>query len=659
MHLISTAKQTVLSDFADLETKSTYVHANGETTDFQFNAQKKVFVEVEKTTGLAVMRIKEKQEKAPEIQRVRKLTIDNAFCVGCAKQSLEEIAVGQSTGFVKLYNYRTAQLIHRFPADQPRSTVLYVDYNSTDEYIAAVRESGSINIYGTKTKNKIETLTFDDNATLARFHPAKRFQLSVASYKGAVTVYDMQYKRKLLNINDAHDAPCRDISMCSAQPALLVSVGYDCKINIFDIRRRVQAPSGRLSYSHPLSTVALSECGTYFCAGNLKGELIAYDMRSTKSPLAVRNVHECAVTRIAFVPMSKEDYSSSSLSSSNVNVTVEAETPGTVSTVKPVQVLEAVPTGCDDLRKSIAANLLSTQQQLEAMSSSIGYASIMATPAAPRAQRDSFCDFFDAQGYRHLERVSTRFSQRRDSFDWETLNRRPSNEEQRQSICQIGSGLTSLDSANSSSGESSDGSKLQQTLSGPLRDRSNISGEAKLQQIAETDEQSANCSLTSSTGTGSDKENPQQVDLDLKRHLRLLSASRNSTPHHVKCTPLSQPQQLLPKSSSGLTASSVSALECNTDVRKELGEMREYFEERFNQMEREFKFVSEKNKWEIFTQASNYWNHQIDNTREIRDALAMLLQTDQFTQEFVRLQLENDMLKAQLQKIEQEREEKE
>lgn len=96
----------------------------------------------------------------PEIQRVRKLTIDNAYCVACAKQTLEEIAVGQS-GSIKIYNIRTAQLIHRFPADPQRSTVLYMDYNSTDEYIAAVREGGSINILGTKTKLKMNTFTID------------------------------------------------------------------------------------------------------------------------------------------------------------------------------------------------------------------------------------------------------------------------------------------------------------------------------------------------------------------------------------------------------------------------------------------------------------------------------------------------------------------
>ncbi|KAL7741607.1 hypothetical protein ACLKA6_019377 [Drosophila palustris] len=575
MYLISTSKKTVLSDFADLETKSAYVHANGEQTDFQFNAQRRVFVEVDKKAGLAVMRIKENQQNAPEIQRVRKLTIDNAYSVCCAKMAPNQIAIGQSSGFVKLFDFRTAQLIHRYPANSSRSTVLCLDYNCTDEYIAVVLEDGKINICGTKTKQKIETLALDDHSTLARFHPSKRFHMAVASYKGAVTVYDLQSKKTIFNIVDAHDAPCRDVSMCSNQPSLLVSVGYDCKINIFDIRRnKAQSSSGRLTYSHPLSTVALSECGTYFCAGNLKGELLTYDMRSTKAPLAVRSVHEgSAVTRVAFVPMPTEEQQSSSFSSST-NVTMDAGG----GRAAPVD-----QTPSDELRKSIAASLLSTQQQLASINSlSVASPNIMATPAAVRQQRDSFCDFLDAHKPRGLDRMSTRLTttSRRDSFDWDALHAKPVSDDQRQSICQTGSGLSSLDSANSSAVDS-----LQQTLSGPLRDRSNASVDAKLKQIAETDEQTELHERSVNCSADSDKENPQMADIEQKRRLRMLPASRNSTPHHVAATVSQaatlqlQPQQLLPKTSSNVSSVAVQS-DCCLEVRKELSELRGFIEER-------------------------------------------------------------------------------
>ncbi|XP_060666061.1 uncharacterized protein LOC132798278 [Drosophila nasuta] len=609
MYLISTSKKTILSDFADLETKSTYVHANGESTDFQFSSQGRVFVEVDKKAGLAVMRIRENQQNALEIQRVRKLTIENAYSVCCAKTVSNHIAIGQSSGYVKQFNFRTAELIHRYPANASRSSVLYLDYNCTDEYIAAVLEDGKINICGTKTRQRIDTVTIDEHSTLARFHPRKRFHLAVASYKGAVSVYDLQSKRTIFHLSDAHSAPCRDVSMCSSQSSLLVSVGYDCNINIFDIRRnKAQSSSGRLNYTHPLSTVALSECGTYFCAGNLKGELITYDMRSTRAPLAVRAVHDgSAVTRVAFMPTPAEEQQSSSFNSSN-NVTVDA---------RPAAPVEQTPS--DEL---------------------------------VRQQRDSFCDFLDTQRPRLLDRMSTRLTttSRRDSFDWDTLMTKPIAEDGRLSICQTGTGLSPSD------GSSVD--TLQQTVSSGLRER-NISVDAKLKQIAETDEtcelheQSVNCSVDS------DKENPPMAaEIEEKRRLRMLSASRNSTPHHVvsaasKASTLQlHPQQLLPKTSSNVSsvASQISD-GCQYDVRKELVELRESIEDRFTQLERDLKWSAEVSKFQTFTQVAQYWKQQMANTEEIRDGLGMLLRHDRFKKEFCRLKNENDMLRAEVQHL--------
>lgn len=63
MFLVSSAKTTILSDFNDLETKSTYQHANGESTDFQFYNQQRIFVEVNKKSGLEIMRVKEKGQR--------------------------------------------------------------------------------------------------------------------------------------------------------------------------------------------------------------------------------------------------------------------------------------------------------------------------------------------------------------------------------------------------------------------------------------------------------------------------------------------------------------------------------------------------------------------------------------------------------------------
>lgn len=208
---------------------------------------------------------------------------------------------------------------------------------------------------------------------------------------------------------------------------------------------------------------------------------------------------------------------------------------------------------------------------------------------------------------------------------------------------------------------------IAETLSGPLRDRSNMSADAKLKQIAETDEHSelheatGNCS--DGSNAGSDKENPPIVDVD-KRRLRMLSSSRNSTPHHVGPTASQtdqlklQPQQLLPKTSSSVSSCAASQQNDNgyADLRRELTELRDSLEERYGQLERDFKWSAELIRFQIFSQNAKYWNQQLENTQEIRDALAILLQTDRFTQEFMRLQHENQVLRAQVEKLHSEQE---
>ncbi|XP_036328949.1 uncharacterized protein LOC118741180 [Rhagoletis pomonella] len=624
MYLISTGKTTVLSDFSNLETKSIYQHANGETTDFQFYARQRIFLEVNKKSGLEIMRIKDKGDHNLEIQRVRKLNIGNVYCVACAKQSLEEMAFGGVNGQVSLYNYKNTELLHRFKPENNRNSVLYLDYNGTDEYIASVFESGQINVYGTKTKTKVDSVNIDGNSTLARFHPSKRFQLSVASFKGAVTVYDLQTKRKIFNLSDAHASPCRDLCMSPATPDTLISVGYDCIVNVFDTRRRT--PQIKLNHPHPLSTVAMSSCGTYICVGNLKGELISYDIRSVKKCLATKKVHDCSITRLSFVPLPEEDNNTTpSFTSTTAN-----------STDNTSEILE-------DQQKSMA-NM---------------------------RQRDSFCDFLDFQANK-LDRKSARFTMGRDSFDWDTLGRKPNSEDNRTNVSKLNG---SNESVNNSSSNTTDG-KLNLSFdyvntrrakvveegkrqfstlpTAPLRDRNSISKVVtNLKQIDE--EESANSAHSTQQielDCDSDKENPSNIDVEFD------SAAQPHTPVNAcNSTPNRTPASTQNFTESKKLSENFNSQVANTPVPpqagilQEIADLRMEMNSRFKQLESELKFNAEQNKWQIFTQTADIWARQMNTTEDIRDALSYLLQTDPFVNEFLRLKDENELLKAQLQQL--------
>lgn len=141
-------------------------------------------------------------------------------------------------------------------------------------------------------------------SSLVRFHPVKRFALAVASYSGAVTMFDIQSKKKLFHDLTAHKSPARDITMSEALPELFVSCGYDCNLNVYDLRQRSMVQQSQ--QPHPISTVCLSECGIYCVAGNLKGDVVSFDFRNLSTTLDVKRVHDGGVVRVAFVPKADE-----------------------------------------------------------------------------------------------------------------------------------------------------------------------------------------------------------------------------------------------------------------------------------------------------------------------------------------------------------------
>ena len=205
-----------------------------------------------------------------------------------------------------------------------------MDYNIGNEYLASVYENGTIDIFGLKTKIKFHTITLDKNSVVARFNPAKRFHLSIASYAGAVTVYDIQTKKIHFQQKDAHSAPCRDIAVPLEVPDRLMSVGFDSTIKIFDTR--VKKAGLSIEASCPFSTIDTTPCGGYFVVGNLKGEIISYDIRNIKTHLASFRAEDSAINRVLFVNNSEKDFSMMSKQSNSPKLSTSQEPIPTTAT---------------------------------------------------------------------------------------------------------------------------------------------------------------------------------------------------------------------------------------------------------------------------------------------------------------------------------------
>lgn len=188
-----------------------------------------------------------------------------------------------------------------FVDPKTKASVISLDYSNCGNYLSSVYENGTVNIYGLTTGIRSDTVSkLDKHSSVARFHPGKRYLLGVASYSGTVSVYDISYKRIHFQAKEAHLAPCSDLAMSEDSPNFLYTCGADSCIKIFDLRKK--STGLQVSTHCGLSSIGVSKSGEYIAVGNLKGELLTYDIRVLKQPLAKKRIDNELITRVAFIP---------------------------------------------------------------------------------------------------------------------------------------------------------------------------------------------------------------------------------------------------------------------------------------------------------------------------------------------------------------------
>lgn len=307
LELISSGKNTQWHTFSSLQTKCSYAHIGNETQDFQFINGRNLFLTINKT-GFELIAPLHKNDAADSFCRVKKRLYDNLLCGASTHVNKEEIAFGCSTGHINFFNIRTGEFAaERFIPEKYNVQVIDIAYNSTDEVLASLYSNGDINLYGMNTNVKMDTLKLDNNSKLIRFHPTKQFCLAIGSENGPIHLYDTQLKKVLFHDKIAHTAPCGDLCWFPTTADRLITVGFDCNVNVYDARRKSHVV--KFKTKHPLSTVSVSMCEKYCCFGNLKGEILAYDFRQLKIPLASRKAHNESVMRVAFIPTRPDDKS--------------------------------------------------------------------------------------------------------------------------------------------------------------------------------------------------------------------------------------------------------------------------------------------------------------------------------------------------------------
>lgn len=224
-----------------------------------------------------------------DLEKIRRSRATGMSAVATSRFQAESkanlFAIGYLNGEIKIRQLnKDLKVLHHF--NTPQSSVMDLDFNCTNENVASTHENGSVNIYSLLTAVKYDTIKIDGASTLSRFHPSKRSVLGIASLQGTATLFDIFAKKPIFKNIGAHGAPCSDIAFTEQY---MLTCGYDSVINIFDTRRQSSAALN-IKSTYGFTTIAMSEMGAYFVCGNMKGELISYDMRNIKKPLTSARV---------------------------------------------------------------------------------------------------------------------------------------------------------------------------------------------------------------------------------------------------------------------------------------------------------------------------------------------------------------------------------
>ncbi|XP_055374742.1 uncharacterized protein LOC129607636 [Condylostylus longicornis] len=613
MEVLSSARSTILSGFQNLETICSYEGSQNDSVDFNFFSGTNIFTQTNKKNRLEFLQIRNNNAAVSsnisnsskngtfDIHRIRKMKIENLHCVAPLKAY--EIALGMSNGEIRVLNYKSNEYISKFSAETSKHSVISLDYSSLDECLACVYENGSINIYGMKTKAKLETLNFDGNCRIAKFSPKKKFRLAIASHKGSIFLYDIQSHRKIFQAIDAHSAPCRDVATAADQPDLLYSAGYDSIINIYDVKKK--ARTQQIQFRYPLSTISVSDCGTYCVAGNLKGELISHDLRFLKKPLVERKMHDSTVIRVAFVPSTFKKQSSAFSSQIETNESHENNRMSTMSNFNNEQLIEQ-----------------------------------------DNKNRDSFYDYMEFQSLHTVNQNSNINPSKklRESFDWDQLGTvRRENERRLSSKMSLGLIKKRLTEDNCTSNHISSDEFSMRNKNG-LSDTPNFT-EGKLMSYSKILEEDDEENLFDENNKNQENKN---VSITPKESMNVfLNApnknTRSSTPNNLETDEFQELNNVNTRrrENTGI----------NIEILNQIKELRLDVEKKFEYLENEIKFNAESNKWNLYTQNCNFWNKQYQVNNDMCEALDIILHSDDFYQDYCRIKEENEQLKLTIEKL--------
>ncbi|KAI9136584.1 Utp21 specific WD40 associated putative domain-containing protein, partial [Paraphysoderma sedebokerense] len=134
---------------------------------------------------------------------------------------LNKILVGSSQGKMQIWNIRTNNLIYEFQAFPSGITALA--QSPVVDVIAIGQLDGSITLHNIKLDESIMTLQQEGRATAVSFRTDDHHIMATANCQGDIALWDLDNRRIVHTMKDAHDGSISSIQFLNNQPILLTS----------------------------------------------------------------------------------------------------------------------------------------------------------------------------------------------------------------------------------------------------------------------------------------------------------------------------------------------------------------------------------------------------------------------------------------------------
>ncbi|NWV32625.1 NEDD1 protein, partial [Grantiella picta] len=213
-------------------------------------------------------------------------------CVSLNSSS-SHIVSGGLDNTVNIWDLKSRK-IYRSLKDH-KDEVTCVAYNWNDGYIVSGSLSGEIILHSVTTNLSSTAFGYGSRQPIRhlKYSSFKKSLLGTVSDSGNVTLWDVNSQNPYHNFENTHKAPASEICFSPVNKLLLVTVGLDKRIILYDTLSKKLLTT--IVADFPLTTVDFMPDGTTLAIGCSRGKICQYDLRQLTSPVKAVTAHKGCV----------------------------------------------------------------------------------------------------------------------------------------------------------------------------------------------------------------------------------------------------------------------------------------------------------------------------------------------------------------------------